>query len=329
MSNQIPSWRGEPIAGKTILLYGELGYGDEILALRFAKLVKEMGARVIVSARPPLVRLACSLVFADAVVAQYGPAAYECATDLQHDPPPWTPDYVCALLAVPMFATPGFSSLWQSDDGRNISAELTAAKGLQLAYPTGGGCRGRYVGAKFATVDTSRLTKLPAGLNVGICWASGAGDQKFAARKSIALQTLAPLSKPGVNLLSLQLDHGEDLRDSDIVDAMAGVRDFADTARIIERLDLVITVDTAVAHLAGALGKPVWNLVRSDATSVWPWFWDTEVTSWYESMALYRQSEEGDWTDPMQRMFADFDRWRAAALASVKALAPRALGATA
>ncbi|QOZ34418.1 glycosyltransferase family 9 protein [Bradyrhizobium sp. CCBAU 53421] len=292
----VPLWRGEPLRGSTILLYSELGFGDEILSLRFAKPVKDMGARVIISVRAPIVRLARSLAFVDAVVRQYGPAAYECVEVLQCDPPPWKPDYVCALLAAPMFTMGG--------TGQQLSGELAAARGLEIAYLSGGGCRDRYLGPEFAE---ARPATLPNGFNVGICWASGGGNPQFAERKSLPLRRLASLARPGVNLISLQLEHNDDLRGLGIVDAMAGVSDFADTAGIVDQLDLVITVDTALAHLAGALGKPVWNLLRSDATSVWPWFWDADATPWYSSMTLYRQSRPGDWDDPLNRMFADFD----------------------
>ncbi|MGX1363457.1 glycosyltransferase family 9 protein [Bradyrhizobium sp. 8-10B] len=297
----IPPWRGEALAGKTILLYSELGFGDEILSLRFAKPVKDMGARVIISVRSPIVRLARSLAFVDAVVRQYGPAAYECVEILQCDQPPRKPDYVCALLAVPMF-------MRGADSGADqLSGELAAAKGLQTAYSSGGGCRDRYLGPEFAAPKMAQ----PAKLNVGICWASGGGNQQFAERKSIPLHRMASLARPGVNLVSLQLEHNDDLSKLGVIDAMAGVNDFADTAGIVDQLDLVITVDTALAHLAGALGKPVWNLLRSDATSVWPWFWDVDATPWYRSMTLYRQSRPGDWGDPLNRMFADFNRFTA------------------
>ncbi|MCP2219919.1 glycosyltransferase family 9 protein [Bradyrhizobium elkanii] len=217
---------------------------------------------------------------------------------LQCDPPPWKPDYVCALLAAPMFMAGA-----NSGTAQDLIGELAAARGLQIAYSSGGGCRDRYLTPKAVQPAPHRI-----GFNIGICWASGGGNQQFARRKSIPLRKLAPLARPGVNLISLQLEHNDDLQELGIIDAMVGVSDFADTAGVVDQLDLVITVDTAIAHLAGALGKPVWNLVRSDATSVWPWFWDMGATPWYSSMALYRQARQGDWGDPLKTMFADLDR---------------------
>ena len=292
----IPYWRGEPLEGKTILLYGELGLGDEILSLRFAKPVKDMGARVIISARPSIVRLASSLASADAVIPQYGPASYDYVEVLQYDPPPWKPDYVCAQLTVPMFAAAGLACTWPADSPTSLPVGMDAE-----TLP----CRDKYLRAE----DRNFGMRLPEGLNVGICWATGKSNVEFAGRKSLSLRQLAPLARDGVNLVSLQQMHDDhaELRALGVIDIMPGMADFADTARIIDRLDLVVTVDTAVAHLAGALGKPVWNLVRFDA--VWPWFWETDATCWYDSMTLYRQSRENDWEEPLNRMFADFDRW--------------------
>lgn len=262
-----PIWHGEDLNGKTILLYGEQGLGDEISALRFAETCQERGARVIVSVRPMLYRLARSLSCADAVIMQY-------------DNPTWTPDYMAALLDVPAFTgitpetVPLSSGYLKSDD-----------RGFSLGWP--------------------------AGLHVGICWASGKrplqpATDAMARLKSLSFEHLAPLARPGITLVSLQQSHNSQsaLREAGVYDPMPGVQDLADTAWIINQLDLVITVDTAVAHLAGALGKPVWNLVRFDAS--WPWMRETGKTCWYDSMRIYRQPVPGEWKEPLSRLMTDF-----------------------
>jgi tetratricopeptide (TPR) repeat protein len=271
-----PQWRGESLEGKTILLYVEQGFGDEIMSLRFAKCLP-LGTTVIIAVRPPMYRLARSLNTGGYIMLMY-------------DEPPVKPDFMCALLDVPAFI--------------DVKPETLPLK------------RG-YLNAE----DRSYKLEFPPGINVGICWASGKRDlqpsvAETAKQKSLSFEQLAaPLAnKPGVNLISLQQHHGDNLHKYDVFDPMAGVTDFMDTAWIIDQLDLVITVDTSVAHLAGALGKPVWNLVRFDA--MWPWMREGLTiggpaeafagTCWYNSMRLYRQQKPFDWAGPMKRLTEDF-----------------------
>jgi tetratricopeptide (TPR) repeat protein len=264
------NWRGEPIAGKTIMLYAEQGFGDEIMAIRFAKAVKDRGARVILAVRPLMYRLARSFKHDDAICLLY-------------DVLPWTPDYMCALLDVPAFTdmTPDIVPL-------KVGYLTAETRGFDLGFESG--------------------------LNVGVCWASGKRPSQpnvaeTARQKSLTFpQLVAPLAQSGVNLVSLQQSHDDEraMRECNVKNPMGSVQDFADTAWIISQLDLVISVDTAVAHLAGALGKPVWNLVRFDA--LWPWQQETEKTCWYDSMKLYRQTQAYDWNEPLARIKADLAR---------------------
>lgn len=262
---QYPQWRGESLAGKTIMLYVEQGMGDEIMALRFAKSVA-LGTTVILAVRSPMYRLARSFNGGGHIMLMY-------------DPPPVEPDYQCALLDVPAFV--------------DVTPESLPGKKGYLRVP-----------------DRGFRLDMPPGLNVGICWASGKRDlqpevAETARQKSLSFRQLAePLARPGVNLFSLQQHHNEDLRELGCRDPMAGVTDFADTAFIVDHLDLVVTVDTSVAHLAGAMGKPVWNLVRFDA--LWPWMRETRETCWYDSMRLYRQTAPFNWQEPLGRLAADF-----------------------
>lgn len=271
--NKYPLWRGEPLDGKTILLFVEQGFGDEILSLRFAaRAWTEEKCRVILAVRPPMYRLARHLEMPNLHVM------------LMYDEPPFAPDFACALLDVPAW--------------RDISPETVP-------------CKIRYLRAE----DRGFRLQMPPGLNVGVCWASGKRDLQphvadTARAKSLSFQQLAPiLARPGVNLFSLQQTHSDDaaMRAVGVRDPMSGVTDFADTAFIMDHLDLVVTVDTSVAHLAGAMGKPVWNLVRFDA--LWPWMQETGKTCWYDSMTLYRQERPFDWAAPLGRLAADFGRF--------------------
>jgi hypothetical protein len=153
-----------------------------------------------------------------------------------------------------------------------------------------------------------RVSKLPKGLNVGLCWSSGGHLNTARASqitKSIPLPWLKSLALHRVNLISLQKDAP---RSTDpgfpITDWTEELHDFADTAALIETLDLVISVDTSVAHLAGALGKPVWNFVRF--SGYWPWLTSEAAGSpehsiWYPSMKLLRQPALGNWAQPIER----------------------------
>jgi Tfp pilus assembly protein PilF len=262
-----PLWRGEDLFGKTILLYVEQGFGDEILGMRFAKTVAALGARVILSVRPLMYRLAREQEIGNAVI-------------MQHDTPLWKPDYAAALLDVPAFT--------------DMSPETVPLKAGYLRPPK------RDVGLLWGP-----------GFRVGICWSSGKrplqpSTDAMAAEKSLSFADLAPLAREGVCLVSLQHQHNDDaaLRKFRVTNPMPAVQDFADTAWLIDQLDLVISVDTAVAHLAGAMGKPVWNLVRHDG--LWPWGKATRETCWYDSMRLYRQSRPLDWKEPPGRLMKDF-----------------------
>lgn len=265
-----PKWQGEPLLGKTILLYTEQGYGDEIMSLRFAD-KKLLGAKkVILQVREPLLRLAETVPFH---IDQILPA---------HAAPPSGIDVSSPLLDVPMcmkmrpFDIPVHDEYLRAPDRLRVDAWKK---------------------------------RLPEGRNVGICWQSG-GHLETAksaqAQKSLPPFFLKHFMIAGVNLISLQKPKIDDAP-TEIIDFMDECDDFSDTAALIEALDLTITVDTAVAHLAGALGKPVWNFVRY--SGYWPWL-GPEVTIggptghclWYPfNMKLFRQPRLNDWATPVQQ----------------------------
>lgn len=255
-----PLWRGESLEGKTILLYSEQGFGDEILSLRYVDFCKALGARVILAVRLPMYRLAKTTA-ADHVMIQF-------------EEPPCPVDYCCALLDVPAH---------KKLTGPRMKAYLSGKRPECLALP-------------------------PGGFKVGICWATGKRPLqpetlKVWKAKTLPAETFAPLARPGVLLVNLTKDQTA----PGLIDPMPGVQDFADTAWIMEHLDLVISVDTSVAHLAGALGKPCWTLACHNL--IWPWGTDDGATIWYDSMKLYRQPRIGDWKTPLAALMADFERY--------------------
>ena len=144
---------------------------------------------------------------------------------------------------------------------------------------------------------------------IGLVWAGN--PQKHSPilamtnrRRSMALERLAPLLElPGFHFFSLQKDGQPAPEASPLIDLMPEIGDFADTAALIANLDLVITVDTAVAHLAAALGKPVWVMNRFD--TCWRWFTGREDSPWYSALRLYRQKQPGDWDSVIANITRD------------------------
>jgi hypothetical protein len=153
----------------------------------------------------------------------------------------------------------------------------------------------------------------PSVAHVGLVWA-GSAAQREDRWRSCRLSDLAPLRElRDLRFYSLQLGPAaEQLRDQpfEIIDLSSHLTDFAETAAAIANLDLVITVDTAVAHLAGAMGRPVWNMLF--ATSDWRWLLDREDSPWYPTMRLFRQRERGRWEDVVSRVAEELRKqsWR-------------------
>jgi tetratricopeptide (TPR) repeat protein len=258
-----PLWRGEPIADRVILLHAEQGFGDTLQFCRYAPLVAA-GAKVVLEVQPALVRLLSGLPGTIAVVAQ-------------GDPLP-SFDLHCPLLSLPRLFRTTFAT---------IPAEIPYLVADQA----------------LAADWRRRLTGL-SGLRVGLAWAGGQSAQQsdYSAmdrRRSIALEALGPLSQvAGVSFVSLQ--KGEPAAQAAhpppgmvLHDFTEELTDFADTAALIAALDLVIGVDTAVVHLAGTLGRPVWLLNRFDTD--WRWLLGRDDSPWYPTLRQFRQPSFGDW----------------------------------
>jgi tetratricopeptide (TPR) repeat protein len=271
-----PEWDGSAIGGKTILLYTEQGFGDAIQFARYAALLAERGARPLLRCPPQLKRLMESVPGVAGV------------TTPEEALPPF--DIHCALLGLPrLFET---------------TVETIPAAVPYVSPPADRVLRWRML-----------LEKDAAALKVGLVWASQSA-MPGAELKSAPLTAFAPLRDvAGARYYSLQL--GEAAGQAAAADAPFALRDlteeigdFADTAALIAQLDLVISVDTAVAHLAGAMGRPVWTLLPFVAD--WRWEPDVPTTRWYPTMRLYRQSARGRWDDVLARVAGDLGRFRPA-----------------
>jgi tetratricopeptide (TPR) repeat protein len=254
-----PLWLGnEPLAGRTILLHAEQGFGDAIQFVRYAPLVAALGAKVILEVPAPLTALFSGVAGVALVVRRGEPLpGFDCH---------------CPLLSLPLaFKT---------------RLETIPADAAYLSAPADRVIKWR-----------QRLPQ-PRRRRIGIAWA---GNPAFKGdrTRSIGLARLLPLlSAAGVEFLSLQRDLREGDRDilrnhSDVIQVGDAMEDFGDTAAIMASLDLVISSDTAVAHLAGALGRPVWVLLQYVAD--WRWLLGRSDSPWYPTARLCRQPDIGDW----------------------------------
>jgi len=272
-----PLWLGETsLAGRTILLHGEQGFGDVLQFCRYAPLVAALGAPdggATGAATPANVVLEVPYLLARLIRSMPGPQRV-----IARNEPTSEFDLHCPLLSLPLALGTTLETIPAS------IPYLAADPDQERAWRI-------------------RLAGLP-GLRVGLVWAGNprAGIPAASAidrRRSIALARLAPLGAvPGVSFVSLQKgDRGAEAKAPPpglaLHDWTDELWDFADTAALIAGLDLVISVDTAVVHLAGALGKPVWVLNRYDAC--WRWLHGRTDSPWYPTARLFRQSSYGDW----------------------------------
>jgi tetratricopeptide (TPR) repeat protein len=261
-----PLWRGDAsIRGKTILLHAEQGLGDTLQFCRFVPQVAACGARVILEVHRPLSQLLASL-----------PGAVQIVVRGESLP---LFDLHCPLLSLPLALGTTLKTI--------PSASYLAADPDQVA-------------------DWRQRTAALTGFRVGVVWA-GAPGQVANHLRSIALELLTPLAAvPGVRFVSLQKgDAAGQVRQSRALtlhDFTSELDDFADTAALVATLDLVISVDTSVAHLAAAMGKPTWLLTRFDAC--WRWLRGREDSPWYPTLRLFRQTKPGDWEVVVTRVGA-------------------------
>lgn len=272
LENPGPQWFGEDLRGRTILLYGEQGLGDCLQMLRYVPHVAARGARVMVHLPAALHGLKLTREIArDATLVPVGAPlpAY---------------DYQCMLMSLPLaFA----------------AQEHTIPRDVP------------YLGTDPDRVYSWRRRLACAGnrLKVGIAW-SGNPAHANDYRRSIALETFRGVDLPGCFFVSLQ----PQIREADRAALEAWPQlhrwgeelvDFDDTAALMEALDLIICVDTSVAHLAGALGRPVWILLPHAPD--WRWMIDREDSPWYPTARLFRESRQGDWPAVISRVRASLE----------------------
>ncbi len=276
-----PRWQGEPLEGRRILLHAEQGLGDTIQFCRYLSLVVARGGVPVLQVRPPLEPLMQSL---SAVCSGQAEVARWDAKVLPSEPPF---DLECPLMSLPgVFGTAVDTVPWP---GAYLGADP------------------KLVEAKWAEFPRVWTEAVPS-LRVGFAWA-GNPRYKADAQRSTKLETLLPLLRvAGVTWISLQKgEPAEQLAglpgDIAVSDGSSKDRDLAETAALIATLDLVITTDTCIAHLAGAMAKPVWIMLPFLAD--WRWMQNRETTPWYPTARLLRQRQPGDWAGLLERVIAD------------------------
>jgi len=258
-----PRWRGEPLNGQRILLHAEQGLGDTIQFSRYACLVVARGGFPILEVQPAVGRLLSSLAPVRTGLAQVRVL----------DTPSHDYHLECPLMSLPaVFSTTIETTPWS----------------------------GAYLGADLEEIQTkhAQFPSLHPGPRIGIAWA-GNPNYRADAQRSMHLRTLLPLfNSIRANWISLQKgDPANQLatlsQDLHIADGSSRDRDLSETAALVATLDFVITTDTCIAHLAGAMGKPVWILLPY--LSDWRWMQQLDTTPWYPTARLYRQSSPADW----------------------------------
>lgn len=266
-----PRWGGEDLDGRTILIHGEQGFGDTLQFIRYASLVAERGGRVILECHPALEKLLTGVKELDTVV----PKGDE------------LPDFDvhCPLLSLPYSLKTRLETIPAEIPYISVDDDLAKSWKARLANGTE--------------------------LKVGIVWSGRTGEHDRDAniayrRRSIPLQAIAPLANiEGIRLYSLQKGRAaQALNDtactSEIVDHTDELHDFSDTAALLASLDLVISVDTSVAHLAGALAIHIWLLPCYD--SCWRWLLERDDSPWYPTMRLFRQNKPAEWQDVIDQV---------------------------
>ena len=268
-----PQWQGESLVGKSILVYPEQGFGDEIQFARYVSLFKARGAsRVTLACKPPLRPLLQTVAGVDRVVVLAEDHAVEAS------------DFWVFPLSLPL-------------------RFHTTLDTIPVELP--------YLAADPELVEHWLPRLPPSPFRIGLVWKGSGGHKNDANRSLPGLSALAPLwSVPEVSFVSLQKGQGEEEalsppENQPLLNLGAEIRDFADTAAIISQLELVICVDTAIAHLAGALGKPCWVLLPAIGTD-WRWLQERADSPWYPGvLRLFRQEQAEDgWGSTVARVAA-------------------------
>ena len=267
-----PMWDGSDLRGRKILIHAEQGLGDTIHFARFLPLLQKRGGKVILECQAELVRLMKQMEILKGV--EVLPCESKSGPKVEFD-------VHAALLSLPLLLN-----------------RLAPTDQLDVAQPP-------YIKADAYLQDQWRARLADStGLKIGLAWA-GSPTNKNDRHRSITLPAMAPLARDGVEFYSLQFGKPAEQtanppRGMKLIDHTAKIGDFADTAAMVAELDLIICIDTALGHLAGAMNKPVWVMLQF--TPDFRWLLEGRTTPWYPSMRLFRQKKFGDWAEVIEEV---------------------------
>lgn len=280
-----PRWKGEPLAGRTLLVRAEGGLGDCLQFCRYIPLLRQMDCRIVVQMPEPLLRLLSRLPGIEGIVDSDDPL------------PPH--DVSCSVMSLPYVFRTTIDTVPFAD--RYLQADQAIVRDWQALLDADVAAWRRQVGREVG-----------APLKVGLVWSGGKRawhleNTLMDRRRSMRLSELAPLAAAGADVLFYSLQIGGPSAEAaqpppglNILDHTARIGDFDDTAGLVSLLDLVITVDTSTAHLAAAMGRPIWLLSRFD--QCWRWLPGRTDSPWYSSMRIYTQPSPFDWGTPVSAM---------------------------
>jgi len=261
-----PRWTGQDLKDKTIFVLGEQGHGDNLQFVRFLWNLQQMGARIVLQVNNNL----ASLLSRSQIISQI--------VDVGQTPAEF--DYWIPIMSLPRVLGVTVKNLAQ------MQSYISADEGLYRAWL-------QHLGPKHK-------------LRVGFCW-SGRRDTWINRYKGMQLEHMLDLIRrnPGYDWVNLQLDataeETQELISARVVEYSLSVTTFADTAALVSTLDVVITVDTAVAHLSAALGRPTWIVLGAQAVD-WRWLLDRDTSPWYLTARLFRQRERNNWSYPLDQV---------------------------
>ncbi|BBO79780.1 hypothetical protein DSCO28_03460 [Desulfosarcina ovata subsp. sediminis] len=273
--SDVPLWDGAPFRGKTLLIYDEQGLGDTLQFIRYLPLVKKLGGRVFFETRKTLIPLVGNFPGVDVLLERDGNGNQKRTYD----------------LCIPLMSVPVRMGTTRSTIPNSVP----------------------YLSASHERKKKWQHVFKKKHIKIGIVW-SGNKNHINDARRSCGIEHFKQIVHvPNLSFFSLQKDVSREekafLTRLGIDDIGSVFEDFADTAAVIDFLDLVISVDTSVVHLAGAMGKRVWALLAFDPD--WRWLLETDKSPWYPSISLFRQKTPGDWTgvfDDIQVKLSEFAR---------------------
>ena len=261
-----PAWQGGSFAGKTLLLWAEQGFGDTLLFLRYLPMVKALGGRVILAVQPALLEVAATVKGADVVASWRGPWPF---FDMQ-----------ASLLSLPWIFRTDLATIPDKIPYLNVPDEVPNLQALNEC-----------------------LASVGESTRIGLVWAVGTGSAREFER-SLPATFLDPLAVlPGVAWFSFQFGRQEVPPLPNLISLAPLLKSFSDTAYALSCMDLVITVDTAVPHLAGALGIPTLLLLSYQPD--FRWLLGREDSPWFPTMRLYRQPAYGDWESVIRQVVTD------------------------